>query len=259
MSTRQFDTYARFYNLLYKDKNYKKEATYIHELISRHYSKKQSVLTLLDLACGTGKHLFELSDLGYAHLSGSDIAKAMIDVARQNAQQAEKRIDFYNYSFQEAHNIPGKFDIVISMFSAVNYITSFTDQLKTFRNIYQLLEEGGIFMFDYWNGNAVVRDYSPVKVLRKQDKEAEIIRISNTEIDLIRQHATVKFNCQYFEGQQRIDEFEEVHHLHYYYFPEMYNLLEVAGFTILHESPFLEPDKSVDPYDWNISIVAQKR
>lgn len=258
MSTRQFDTYARFYNLLYKDKNYKKEAAYIHQLISRHYSKKQSELTLLDLACGTGRHLFELSALGYAHLSGSDIAKAMIDVARENAQQAAKQIDFYNYSFQEAHNIPGKFDVVISMFSAVNYITSFEDQLQTFKNIYQLLEKGGIFIFDYWNGNAVVRDYSPVKVLRKQDEQSEIIRISKTSIDLVKQAATVTFNCLYFEGQQRIDEFEEVHHLHYYFFSEMNNLLKIAGFNVLHQLPFLEPEGAVDPYDWNISIVAQK-
>lgn len=259
MSTRQFDTYARFYNLLYKDKNYSREAAYIHQLVSRYYSKKQSELSLLDLACGTGRHLFELSLLGYARLSGSDIAKAMIDVARENAAQAAKEVAFYNYSFQEAHHIPGKFDVVISMFSAVNYITSFEDQLQTFRNIYNLLESGGIFIFDYWNGNAVVRDYSPVKVLRKQDKGAEIVRVSNTSIDLVKQHATVQFNCQYFEENQRVDEFEEVHHLHYYYFSEMYNLLQVAGFSVLHESPFLEPDKPVDPYDWNISIVAQKR
>lgn len=259
MSTGQFDTYAKFYNLLYKDKNYQKEAAYIHGLISRHCPQKQADLALLDLACGTGRHLFELAQLGYTRLSGSDIAKAMIEVARANAQQAARDIVFHNYSFQEAHRIPGKFDVVISMFSAVNYITSFEEQLQTFRNIYNLLEEGGVFLFDYWNGNAVVRDYSPVKVLRKKDGASEIIRISNTEIDLVKQHAIVKFNCQYFEGSQRMDEFEEMHHLHYYYFSEMYNLLQVAGFSVLHESPFLEPGKPVEPYDWNISIVAQKR
>ncbi|MDF2187456.1 class I SAM-dependent methyltransferase [Paraflavitalea sp. CAU 1676] len=258
MSTQQFDTYAKFYNLLYKDKDYTKEAEYVHQLISKHCQKDRSAVSLLDLACGTGKHLFELSALGYENLHGSDIAKPMIDVAVEQSGQSGKDIKFHNYSFQEAHNIPGKYDVVISMFSAVNYLTSFEDQLKTFKNIHGLLAEGGILLFDFWNGNAVTRDYSPVKVLRKKDQSAEIVRVSTTEIDLIKQSAAVKFNCQYFEGSQRVDEFEEVHHLHYYYFSEMFNLLKIAGFSLVHVSPFLEPDQPVTPFVWNISIVAQK-
>jgi SAM-dependent methyltransferase len=255
----QFSTYARFYNLLYKDKDYAKEAAYIHNLINRHCSKSKKDLSLLDLACGTGKHLFELSDAGYTNLHGSDIAEAMITVAKENAVRLNKDIEFYNYSFQQSHQIPKKFDVVLSMFSAVNYIISFEDQLQTFRNIHGLLNEDGLFIFDYWNGNAVIRDYSPVKVLRKKDDQSEIIRISNTEIDMIRQSATVTFNCLYFEENRKINEFEEKHHLHYYHFSEMSNLLEMAGFTILHQSPFLEPEKQTASHDWNISIVARKR
>jgi len=259
MSSQQFNTYAKFYNLLYKDKDYAKEARYIHNLINNYSLQQTSELKLLDLACGTGKHLSELSNFGYNGLFGSDISPAMIEVARQSAAESKKNIEFYNYSFQQSDNIPGKFDVVISMFSAVNYITSFNDQLQTFRNVHKLLHYDGLFIFDFWNGNAVVRDFSPVKVLRKNDNQSEIIRISKTGIDLIEQKATVIFNCLYFEDQVKLNEFEEVHQLHYYFFSEMHNLLEIAGFTLLHQSPFLEPDKKVDPYDWNISIIAQKR
>ncbi|HTF27638.1 MAG TPA: class I SAM-dependent methyltransferase [Flavitalea sp.] len=259
MSEQQFKAYAKFYNLLYKDKDYTTEAGYVDLLLKKYYPKEKKDISLLDLACGTGKHLFELASLGYQHLSGSDIAKEMIDIARESATMKGKNARFYNYSFQESHQIPGKFDIVISMFSAVNYITSFNDQLQTFRNIYSHLEAEGLFIFDYWNGNAVVRDYSPVKVLRKKHDKAEIIRISKTEIDLVRQHATVTFNCLYLEEQTKINEFEEVHHLHYYFFQEIHNLLSIAGFDVIHQSPFLAPDSDVGAYDWNISVVARKR
>lgn len=259
MSERQFKDYAKFYNLLYKDKNYPKEAAYIDTLVRTHCTRDKKEISLLDLACGTGKHLFELNALGYQRLTGSDIAKEMIEIARRNASNKKLDVDFHNYSFQEADKIPGKFDVIISMFSAVNYITSFEDQMRTFRNISNHLEVGGLFIFDYWNGNAVVRDYSPLKVLRKKDDRAEIIRISNTTLDLIKQSATVVFNCLYMENGARVNEFEEVHHLHYYHFPEMFNLLQIAGFEIVHQSPFLSPDGTVDAYDWNISVVARKR
>lgn len=258
MNDQQFNIYAKFYDLLYKDKDYQKEAKYIDSLILKYSTKQKSDLSVLDLACGTGRHLFELSSLGYQSLSGSDISSAMIEVAVEQAKSVNKDIQFHNYSFQESDQITGRFDVVLSMFSAVNYLTDFKDQEKTFRNIHSLLNDKGLFIFDYWNGYAVTRDYSPVKVLRKKHQQAEIVRISTTELDLIRQGTTVKFNCMYLEDDKKISEFEEVHHLHYYYFSEMHNLLSTAGFKVLHQSPFMQQDKSVDPYDWNISIVAQK-
>ena len=51
-STGQFDVYAAFYDLLYKDKNYKAESEYIDRLIDRFSKQKRQNLTLLDLACG---------------------------------------------------------------------------------------------------------------------------------------------------------------------------------------------------------------
>jgi SAM-dependent methyltransferase len=258
MNDQQFNLYAKFYDLLYKDKDYQKEAKYIDSLILKYSMKQKSDLSLLDLACGTGKHLFELSGLGYQSLMGSDISSAMIQVAVEQAKTQDKAIEFHNYSFQESNQISGSFDIILSMFSAVNYLTDIKDQERTFRNIYNLLNDKGLFIFDYWNGYAVVRDYSPVKVLRKKHQQAEILRISTTKLDLLRQGTTVTFNCTYLENDKRITEFEEVHHLHYYYFSEMQNLLSTAGFKILHQSPFMQQDKSLDPYDWNISIVAQK-
>ena len=37
----QFDAYAAFYDLLYKDKNYKAEAEYIDQLIDKFSKKKK--------------------------------------------------------------------------------------------------------------------------------------------------------------------------------------------------------------------------
>jgi hypothetical protein len=144
------------------------------------------------------------------------------------------------------------------MFSAMNYLTSYKDQSKTLLNIHSLLNTGGLFIFDYWNGCAVTEHYSPVKVLRKKQDDAEIIRISETTLDLIEQHAEVKFSCNYLKKEQRVADFQETHSLHYYYFSEIKNLLQSHSFEILHISPFMHPDKPLASDEWNISIVARK-
>lgn len=254
----QFDVYAAFYDLLYKDKDYKGESEYIDTLIAKFLNKDKNKTALLDLACGTGKHLLELSSMGYASLAGSDISKSMIDIAVKNSEAKGKNITYYNYSFQEADKISQAHDVVISMFSAMNYLTTYADQSKTLSNIHGLLKSGGLFIFDYWNGHAVTKNYSPVKVLKKKQNDAEIIRISETNLDLIEQLATVKFTCNYFKNNERIAEFEETHLLHYYYFSEMKNLLNSHQFEILHISPFMHIDQVVTPQEWNISIIARK-
>ena len=48
-----FDGYSRYYDLLYKDKNYKSESEYISSLIKTHSPNAKKVL---ELGSGTGIH-----------------------------------------------------------------------------------------------------------------------------------------------------------------------------------------------------------
>jgi ubiquinone/menaquinone biosynthesis C-methylase UbiE len=258
MDQQQFDKkYSDFYDILYKEKNYKAEASFIDQLIGEQYSCPKDI-QLLDLACGTGRHLEELYKIGYRKMMGSDISRSMINVAIDKFNSIDNQIKFYTSSFQRSNEIPGEFDVVISMFSAVNYITNYQDQVLSFKNIFNLLKNGGIFIFDIWNGNAVVDHYSPVKILRKKDGHQEIQRISETEINTITQDVSVKFTCSLFENDHREIEFIETHLLHYYYLPEIKNLLFQAGFTVAKICPFMNAQAEIEPLDWNITIVAKK-
>jgi SAM-dependent methyltransferase len=250
--------YAEIYDLLYENKDYVGEAAYIDNLISL-CSRKGKESVILDLACGTGKHTFLLEKLGY-NVDGSDISADMIKLAKESSEEKASKANFFNYSFQESNNISGRYDVVISMFSAFDYLNTLTDIEKSLRNIHNLLEDGGMFIFDYWNGNAVVRDYSPVKILRRKNKNGELLRVSETTINPLSQIATVKFTCLYFKDDLKAIEFSEVHDMRYFYFSELENLLMSNGFKIKFRAPFLSKDNSgvFDNYEWNISIVAEK-
>ena len=50
------NNYSEFYDLLYENKEYGKEADYVHDLIEQNLNGSKNT-TILDLACGTGKQL----------------------------------------------------------------------------------------------------------------------------------------------------------------------------------------------------------
>lgn len=251
-----FDVYARYYDMMYTGKDYKGEAEYIAGLIRRFAAEQKRPLRVLDLACGTGKHAFELSALGF-DMQGSDISGTMIAVARESAASRGASIQFHNESFQTCDRLQGPFDVVISMFSAIDYVTTHPDLLRTMANVHGLLSDGGLFIFDYWNAAAVTASYSPVRVLRKSDARGELVRVSETTLDPVAQVASIHYTCLYLTGGEKV-EFEEIHRMRYHTFTEMELLLRTQGFDLLNRCPFLEPDKDARPDDWNIGIVARK-
>ena len=57
-----FLRYAKVYDVLNADKDYKKESIYIDSLINKFIEKPKNEIRILDLACGTGKHALEFYD-----------------------------------------------------------------------------------------------------------------------------------------------------------------------------------------------------
>ena len=67
-----FGEYAKFYDALYKDKDYMSEARVVDDLLKKYggYNTK----SILVLGCGTGRHDRCLQQLGY-QIHGIDISE----------------------------------------------------------------------------------------------------------------------------------------------------------------------------------------
>jgi ubiquinone/menaquinone biosynthesis C-methylase UbiE len=74
-----FSNYARYYDLLYQDKDYAGEANFIHGLIQKH---TPNVRKIQELGCGTGKHAELFFKMGYEVL-GIDISYDMLEAANR--------------------------------------------------------------------------------------------------------------------------------------------------------------------------------
>ncbi|MDP3028836.1 MAG: class I SAM-dependent methyltransferase [Deltaproteobacteria bacterium] len=77
-----FSNYARYYDLLYRDKDYAAEAEYVAGLIRKFHPSAESIL---ELGSGTGKHALLLARKGF-EVHGVELSEEMINIARSNAE-----------------------------------------------------------------------------------------------------------------------------------------------------------------------------
>jgi glycine/sarcosine N-methyltransferase len=103
------------------------------------------VNTLLDCACGTGRHLLLFHSLGYK-ACGSDISQAMLAEARQNL--ASRRVEIPLMQADYCH-LPfhrrGAFDAVLCL-GAIGYLPDDAGHLQAFRSMRAALRDGGILV-----------------------------------------------------------------------------------------------------------------
>lgn len=253
-----FGLYAEIYDVLYQDKNYAAEAAFVIELIRQFLPEPSTRKRVLDLACGTGRLAFELASMGL-DVAGGDVSDQMIAVARKSAAAKSVTIPFHVESFQKCRNIGGTYDAVLAMFASLGYLLTRNELTDALSGIRGLLEPGGLFIFDVWNGLAVIRDYSPVRVKRAAGSRSNVIRISRTSIDEIEQISTVEFDFVVFHGSAEPIEFSEKHLVRFFFPREIVEILTESGFEVLLQCPFLDASRSLEPRDWNATFVARKR
>jgi SAM-dependent methyltransferase len=108
------------------------------EIIQRHCRKGGSIL---DIGCGTGRHLIPLVEKGF-DLTGIDSSKGMLDELKKKGKINATLIqdDFLEFEFHENK----KFDLIIMFWNTFNEIClTETDALKVINKCKQLLNIGG--------------------------------------------------------------------------------------------------------------------
>jgi tRNA (cmo5U34)-methyltransferase len=99
--------------------------------------------TILDLGAGTGLFSqFVYEQNPHLQFTLADISAPMLSVAKERFEGLEN-FKFIEFDFS-ADSIPGKYDIIISGL-AIHHLED-DDKQKLFTNVYNALNEGGLFM-----------------------------------------------------------------------------------------------------------------
>jgi SAM-dependent methyltransferase len=244
--------YAKYYDVLYADKNYERECDFIEHVFEQYSPLKPT--KILDVGCGTGGHLVHLAKRGY-EVVGIDKSESMIRIAEEKIRRHELHAkvmvaDVLNFNLNE------EFDACISMFAEINYIIETDDIIKAFKNVRRHLRQGGLFVFDFWYGPAVltIRPSSRVKIVEKDG--IKVIRTVVPELDTFHSIQRSNYHLIAIKDGKVIDETQEVHVLRYLFPQELIHYLNEAGFKVLKfcEFPFL--DKPPSETTWNVAAIA---
>ena len=138
-----FDT--TYYHILYKHRNDEEAQHFMQQLIQ--YLKLKKTASVLDLACGKGRHSVYLSSLGY-QVTGLDLSKNSIAHASQFEQD---NLKFAVHDMRETY--PEQFDAVFNLFTSFGYFNDDNDNLKTIQAVYNELKNNGVAVFDFLNAS----------------------------------------------------------------------------------------------------------
>lgn len=219
-----FNAYAEYYDLLYKNKEYAVEAEYVATLLKRH---RNGVVRILELGCGTGAHAELLARIGF-EVHGVDFSREML--AKAEARKASLPPEVaarLTFSHGDARSVRtgGTYDAVISLFHVMSYQTTNTDIKSTFETAATHLAKGGIFLFDFWYGPAVLLQKPEVRVKRLIDAKIVVTRIAEPVMHLNDNVVVVNY-AMFIEDKasKAVHLVSESHRMRYLFLPELVEL-----------------------------------
>ncbi|ESS66970.1 methyltransferase type 12 [Methyloglobulus morosus KoM1] len=219
-----FDGYSQYYDLLYRDKNYLAEAEYVVSHIKKYLPHAKQIL---ELGCGTGAHAEHLARLGFA-VVGVDMSETMLACAEARKAKLPKdigsRLTFIRGDVRSVRTGQA-YDAVISLFHVMSYQTSNADLKAVFATAADHLSVGGMFLYDYWYGPAVLTQKPEVRVKRLEDDMIKITRIAEPVMHVNENLVDVNYSVFIKEKLTgKMAQLNETHRMRYLFLPELWFL-----------------------------------
>lgn len=255
MIMKNFLKYAQYYNILYKEKDYKKEIDYVNNLIKRYAGNNRK--SLLDIGCGTGRHTMGFTDKGW-EAAGIDKSAEMIKIARTTAGAKQNKTKFYVCD-SARFNLNRKFDIIVSLFHVMSYQTTNNLILNTIKNAYKHLNDNGLFIFDFWYGPAVLIQKPSLRIKEINDNEVFIKRSAVPKMNFNDNTVDICYKIELKDKKNNSRKaFTEHHIMRYFFLPELYLMLETSGFRIVKCLKWMSLKETVSLDSWNGVIITKK-
>ena len=147
-----YEKMTPFYHMIYSDweQSSERQAAQLDKVIQENWGN--DVQTILDISCGIGTQALGLAQLNY-QVTGSDLAEAAVERAKQEAQKRGAAIPFSVADMRQAYtHHQAQFEVVISCDNAVPHLLTDADILQAFGQFYDCVRPGGGVLI-------TVRDY----------------------------------------------------------------------------------------------------
>ena len=135
---------SHYYHLLYQHRDDEEALQFIETLI--RYLAPPKDCTMVDIACGKGRHSKALADMGF-DVTGIDLSAASIAEAKKDE---DEQLHFFQHDMRLPFWI-NYFCYAFNFFTSFGYFRTRREHDNAIRTIAQSLVPGGIFVIDYLN------------------------------------------------------------------------------------------------------------
>ena len=136
-----FERSAHVYDLLYSFKDYEAE---VRDLVSLIRARNPGAGSLLDVACGTGKHLEPLR-ADFSDVAGIDLNAELLAIAQARLPDVP-----FTEADMRTFDLGRTFDAVTCLFSSVGYLRDEADLAEAVTRMAAHLGPGGVLIVDGW-------------------------------------------------------------------------------------------------------------
>lgn len=156
--------WKRIFNAIYlktdadvvEDDNITKgEITMFHELLGMENGQ-----SLLDLACGQGRHLIELTRRGKYELFGLDRSRYLIQRAKSIARKQGLTINFKEGDARKLPYPTDSFDFVTILGNSFGYFETAEDDVKILKEVFRVLKPEGKLLMDVADGSFLRQNFT---------------------------------------------------------------------------------------------------
>ena len=246
-----FQNYSKYYDLLYKDKNYKEETDYITQALKEF---DNSIENILELGSGSGAHAYFLSKNGF-NITGIERSESMVQESLQKKIPNFTPIQADITDFETNQ----QYDAVVSLFHVISYLTNNDSLINCLKLVHKHLKPQGIFLFDFWYTPAVYSLKPETRIRRLEDESIAVVRIAESTIHTQTNVVDVHFEVHIQDKQTlQTQILKELHPMRHFSIPELDLLAKLTGFEIIKSEEFVSK-KTPSENTWGVCTILRKK
>ena len=138
-----------------------KEANELVQLVIKNIDVSK-VKNVLDMAAGSGRHAIIFTEKGFK-VTAVDLSENLLSIGKKNAENENVKIEFVHSDIRN-FNPSIKYNLILNLFTSIGYFEKDEENYFILSKAYNLLENNGYFVLDYFNKNFVENNLVPSTV-----------------------------------------------------------------------------------------------